>query len=71
MIKLNKRERETLREINMWVEFPEYWKPKTRAKLESMNFVANVAPAGCVANYQLTEKGKVLLSELVLTGVFD
>ncbi|EBQ0173123.1 hypothetical protein AXN54_23020, partial [Salmonella enterica subsp. enterica] len=54
---LSKREKETLREISQWKQFYANWKPKTRAKLERMNLVANVSPKGCVENYQLTEKG--------------
>lgn len=42
MIVLSKREKETLHEISKWPEFPEYWKPKTRAKLERLGLVANV-----------------------------
>ena len=41
MIVLSKREKETLHEISKWPEFPEYWKPKTRAKLERLGLVAN------------------------------
>ena len=42
MIVLSKREKETLREISQWSCFYANWKPKTRAKLEQMNLVANV-----------------------------
>ena len=45
-------------------------KPKTRAKLERMNLVANVSPKGCVENYQLTEKGHSLLQQLTEAGAF-
>ena len=41
MIMLSKREKETLREISQWKQFYANWKPKTRAKLERMNLVAN------------------------------
>ena len=44
MIVLSKREKETLREISQWSCFYANWKPKTRAKLEQMNLVANVEP---------------------------
>ncbi|EFH9477536.1 hypothetical protein GA340_22560 [Escherichia coli] len=69
MIVLSKREKETLYEISKWPEFPEYWKPKTRAKLERLGLVANVSETKCSANYQLTDKGKVLLQQLVESGV--
>lgn len=68
MIMLSKREKETLREISQWKEFYANWKPKTRAKLERMNLVANVSPKGCVENYQLTEKGHSLLQQLTEGG---
>lgn len=68
MIMLSKREKETLREISQWKEFYANWKPKTRAKLERMNLVANVSPKGCVENYQLTEKGHSLLQQLTEAG---
>ncbi len=68
MIVLSKREKETLHEISKWPEFPEYWKPKTRAKLERLGLVANVSETWCSANYQLTDKGKVLLQQLVESG---
>lgn len=71
MIMLSKREKETLREISQWKEFYANWKPKTRAKLERMNLVANVSPKGCVENYQLTEKGHSLLQQLTETGRSD
>ncbi|EFD1076248.1 hypothetical protein FEK40_17885 [Escherichia coli] len=51
MIVLSKREKETLHEISKWPEFPEYWKPKTRAKLERLGLVANVSETWCSANY--------------------
>ena len=70
MIMLSKREKETLREISQWKEFYANWKPKTRAKLERMNLVANVSPKGCVENYQLTEKGHSLLQQLTEAGAF-
>ncbi|MGD2711175.1 hypothetical protein ACP8ZO_21090 [Escherichia coli] len=50
MSMLSKREKETLREISKWKEFYANWKPKTRAKLERMNLVANVSPKGCIEN---------------------
>lgn len=52
---------ETLREISKWSCFHAHWQPKTRAKLERMNLVANVAAEGKTENYQLTEKGLRLL----------
>ncbi|WP_310593511.1 hypothetical protein [Escherichia coli] len=52
------------------VQFPEYWKPKTRAKLERLGLVANVSETWCSANYQLTDKGKLLLQQLVESGAF-
>ena len=70
MIMLSKREKETLREVSQWKEFYSNWKPKTRAKLERMNLVANVSPKGCVENYQLTEKGHSLLQQLTEAGAF-
>lgn len=68
---LSKREKETLREISKWKEFYANWKPKTRAKLERMNLVANVSPKGCIENYQLTEKGYLLLQQLTEAGRTD
>ena len=68
MIMLSKLEKETLREISKWKEFYANWKPKTRAKLERMNLVANVSPKGCIENYQLTEKGYLLLQQLTEAG---
>ncbi|HCO8620613.1 TPA: hypothetical protein OB862_002152 [Escherichia coli] len=68
MIVSSKREKETLYEISKWPEFPEYWKPKTRAKLERLGLVANVSETWCSANYQLTDKGKLLLQQLVESG---
>ncbi|EHZ6264036.1 hypothetical protein K6M44_004603, partial [Salmonella enterica subsp. enterica serovar Anatum] len=58
MIVLSKRERETLREISKWSCFYAHWQPKTRAKLEKMNLVANVELEGKAENYQLTKKGR-------------
>ncbi|MCV5264031.1 hypothetical protein OFC55_40850, partial [Escherichia coli] len=54
--------------ISKWKEFYANWKPKTRAKLERMNLVANVSPKGCIENYQLTEKGYLLLQQLTEAG---
>lgn len=39
-----------------------------RAKLERLGLVANVSETWCSANYQLTDKGKVLLQQLVESG---
>ncbi|EPL0520416.1 hypothetical protein M2063_005068, partial [Klebsiella pneumoniae] len=46
------------------------WKPKTRAKLEQMNLVANVEPEGKTENYQLTNKGRELLEQLIEAGEY-
>ncbi|EPT8738077.1 Uncharacterised protein [Klebsiella pneumoniae] len=62
MIVLSKREKETLREISQWSCFYANWKPKTRAKLE---------PEGKVENYQLTNKGRELLEQLIEAGEFS
>ncbi|ELY2519267.1 hypothetical protein SMB58_003863 [Cronobacter sakazakii] len=70
MIMLSKRERETLREISKWSRFYAHWQPKTRAKLERMNLVANVEPNGKTENYQLTNKGRQLLQKLIEAGVY-
>ena len=69
MIMLSKREKETLREISKWSCFHAHWQPKTRAKLERMNLVANVAAEGKTENYQLTDKGLRLLQQLTEVGV--
>ena len=71
MIKLTKRERDTLREINQWEAFYEHWRPMTRAKLERMGFVENVADEGQQKNFQLTDKGTTVLSELIIAGAFN
>ena len=71
MIKLSKRERDTLREINNWRIFYANWKPKTRARLEQMSLVANISPPGKKANYQLTDKGKLLLRDMMAAGVYS
>ncbi|EAW1477551.1 hypothetical protein IAS44_002055 [Salmonella enterica subsp. enterica serovar Anatum] len=71
MIVLSKRERETLREISKWSCFYAYWQPKTRAKLEKMNLVANVEPEGKAENYQLTKKGRELLKQLTDAGAYS
>lgn len=70
MIILSKREKETLREISQWSCFYAHWQPKTRAKLERMNLVANVAPEGDTENYQLTSKGRELLGKLIESGAY-
>ncbi|HED1792737.1 hypothetical protein HVX64_23530 (plasmid) [Citrobacter sp. RHB20-C16] len=70
MIVLSKREKATLREISQWSCFYAHWQPKTRAKLERMNLVANVAPEGDTENYQLTNKGRELLGKLIEAGVY-
>ncbi|MFW8532608.1 hypothetical protein, partial [Klebsiella pneumoniae] len=51
--------------------FKANWKPKTRAKLEQMNLVANVEPEGKVENYQLTNKGRELLEQLIEAGEYS
>ncbi|HCM9414916.1 TPA: hypothetical protein N5N61_004261 [Enterobacter hormaechei subsp. steigerwaltii] len=71
MIVLSKRERDTLREISQWSCFYAHWQPKTRAKLERMNLVANVEPEGKTENYQLTKKGRELLKQLTETGAYS
>lgn len=71
MIVLSKREKETLREISQWSFFYANWKPKTRAKLEQMNLVANVEPEGKAENYQLTNKGRELLEQLIEAGEYS
>ncbi|MFW7731167.1 hypothetical protein [Klebsiella pneumoniae] len=71
MIVLSKREKETLREISQWSCFYANWKPKTRAKLEQMNLVANVEPEGKAENYQLTSKGRELLEQLIEAGEYS
>ncbi|HGL3854440.1 TPA: hypothetical protein ACKE3U_003768 [Klebsiella aerogenes] len=71
MIQLNKLEKSTLREISQWETFFEHWRPKTRAKLVRMGFVENVAPEGQQKNFQLTDRGKTVLAELVDTGAFN
>ncbi|EDR2882705.1 hypothetical protein PZ84_004830 [Salmonella enterica subsp. enterica] len=68
MIVLSKREKETLREISQWSHFYAHWQPKTRAKLERMNLVANVEPEGKQENYQLNEKGHQLLQQMMEAG---
>ncbi|EIV2971797.1 hypothetical protein L7Q82_003825 [Cronobacter sakazakii] len=50
--------------------FYAHWQPKTRAKLERMNLVANVEPNGKTENYQLTNKGRQLLQQLIEAGVY-
>lgn len=71
MIQLSKLEKSTLREISQWENFYEHWRPKTRAKLERMGFVENIAPEGRQKNFQLTERGKTVLAELVNAGAFS
>ncbi|PUV50710.1 hypothetical protein CDT94_20480, partial [Cronobacter sakazakii] len=50
--------------------FYAHWQPKTRAKLERMNLVANVEPNGKTENYQLTDKGRQLLQQLIEAGAY-
>ena len=71
MFVLGKREEETLRGISQWSCFYANWKPKTRAKLEQMNLVGNVEPEGKVENYQLTNKGRELLEQLIEAGEYS
>ena len=71
MIQLNKLEKSTLQEISQWENFYEHWRPKTRAKLERMGFVENIAPEGKQKNFQLTTRGRVVLAELVNAGAFS
>ncbi|ENR6171502.1 hypothetical protein [Salmonella enterica] len=71
MVVLSKRERETLREISKWSCFYAHWQPKTRAKLEKMNLVANVEPEVKAENYQLTKKGRELLKQLTDAGAYS
>lgn len=69
MIVLNKREGDTLREISRWRVFYANWRPKTRIRLERLALVENVSPAGADENYQLTDKGRALLDEMMAFGV--
>ncbi|WP_171992112.1 hypothetical protein, partial [Klebsiella pneumoniae] len=56
---------------SQWSCFYANWKPKTRAKLEQMNLVANVEPEGKAENYQLTNKGRELLEQLIEAGEYS
>lgn len=61
MIVLSKWEKEMFYEISKWLEFFEYWKFKMWVKLEWLGLVVNVFEMWCLVNYQLIDKGKVLL----------
>ena len=63
-MKLSKTQLQCLKEINFYDEYPSYWMPKTRAKLEELGLVEDkykqvkFMPSAFV----LTELGKKTLS---------
>ena len=64
-MKLNKTQLECLKEMNNYQEYPSYWKPKTRAKLEALGLVEdkNKQTKFAPAAFQLTELGKKVLRD--------
>ena len=59
-MKLTKTQIECLKEINNYKDYPSYWKPKTREKLESLGLVEdrNKNTRFVPASYRLTEEGR-------------
>lgn len=61
-MKLTNTQFECLKEINGYRDYPPYWKPKTREKLEQLGLVHNRnSGTNRLASYQLTEEGKKYL----------
>jgi len=60
-MKLNKTQLECLKEINGYPQYPSYWKPKTREKLEALGLVdvSRFPPD----TFQITELGKQVLRD--------
>lgn len=62
-MKMTKTQIECLKEINNYNDYPSYWKPKTREKLESLGLVEdrNKNTRFAPASYRLTEEGREYL----------
>jgi len=65
-MKLTKTQIDCLKEINKYRDYPSYWKPKTREKLEKLGLVydRNKDTKFAPASYQLTEQGKLYLESV-------
>lgn len=57
---------ECLKEIDRFRDYPSYWKPKTREKLEALGLVEdrNKDTRYAPASYQLTQAGKDYLDSI-------
>lgn len=64
-MKLTKTQIDCLKEIDYYRDYPSYWKPKNREKLESLGLVEdkNKNTRFAPAAYQLTEAGKQALKD--------